>query len=102
MITDLDLDGFSFVVEIATRRYLLLFFSSDGSGPWHRACPNFAAVADADGIHSRRSSSSRLAKELASQRQPDSYHCNNVLAHVPSHDFVALLKEFLSPEGSER
>ena len=103
MITDLDLDGSSFVVEVASNDgYLLRFFQQRAIGVLGiEPARNIAAVAEADGIPTRvEFFGLELAKELAAQRQPDLIIGNNVLAHVPDlNDFVAGLKEFLSPEG---
>ena len=93
----------NYVVEIASNDgYLLRHFAAvDTPHLGIEPAENIAAVAREKGIQTRRDFfTEKLARELASENQPDLILANNVFAHAPdTNDFVAGLKTLLAPEG---
>ena len=91
------------VVEIASNDgYLLRHFAEAGvSHLGIEPADNVAAVARGRGVNTRVDFFTEpLARELAAEQPADLILANNVFAHAPdTNDFVAGLRELLSPEG---
>jgi len=91
------------VVEIASNDgYLLRHFAEAGvSHLGIEPADNVAAVARGRGVNTRVDFFTEpLARELAAEQPADLIPANNVFAHAPdTNDFVAGLRELLSPEG---
>jgi len=92
-----------YVVEIASNDgYLLRHFAEAGvSHLGIEPADNVAAVARGRGVNTRVDFFTEpLARELAAEHPADLILANNVFAHAPdTNDFVAGLRELLSPEG---
>jgi len=102
-VVDLELDGRSTVVEVASNDgYLLQHFAKSGIAVLGvEPAANVAEAAVARGIPTVTDFfGARLAGELAGEHRADLLVGNNVVAHVPDlHDFVRGLKVLLAPTG---